>query len=93
MAILRQHLENQGARFVQKGDLNTLSTDDLRNGYLVVPYDTKVDKASLPERAGHLNIVTNFWVERCLHGKRLVDPTEDVFSRPFENLNIVGKLF
>lgn len=38
------------------------------------------------------NLVTNWWVERCLYGKRLVDPTEDVLSRPFNKLSINGKL-
>lgn len=38
-----------------------------------------------------MNLVTNFWVERCLYGKRLVDPAEDIFSRPFDNLSVVGK--
>ena len=39
-----------------------------------------------------MNLVTNWWVERCLYGKRLVDATSDVLSRPFDKLSINGKL-
>jgi hypothetical protein len=61
----------------------------------VIPHDVEVDVASgsLPERAGSIaHLVTNWWVERCLFGKRLVDPTDDVLSRPFDKLSINGKL-
>lgn len=61
----------------------------------MIPHDVEVDVVSgtLPERAGPtMNLVTNWWVERCLFGKRLVDPTDDVLSRPFDKLSINGKL-
>jgi len=61
----------------------------------VLPHDVEVHvvSGSLPERAGAMeNLVTNWWVERCLYGKRLVDPTADVLSRPFDKLSISGKL-
>lgn len=59
-----------------------------------MPHDVEVDAlaGSIPGRAGSiLNFVTNWWVERCLYGKRLVDPTDDVLSRPFNKLSINGK--
>lgn len=61
----------------------------------MIPHDVEVDVVSgtLPGRAGSIaNLVTNWWVERCLHGKRLVDSTDDVLSRPFDKLSINGKL-
>ncbi|KAF1847023.1 uncharacterized protein K460DRAFT_51934 [Cucurbitaria berberidis CBS 394.84] len=89
--ILRQHLDSQGARVVCASDLNSSSSDDLRRGYVVVPHDAEVDLTTLPERAGSLmNLVTNWWVERCLHGKRLIDPADDVLSKPFDRLSISG---
>ncbi|KAJ4372559.1 protein kinase activating protein dpb11 [Didymella sp. IMI 355093] len=63
-------------------------------GRIVVIHGFDQDKVdvvsgSLPESAGSvMNLVTNWWVERCLYGKRLVDPTEDVLSRPFDKLSI-----
>jgi hypothetical protein len=73
-------------------DLDNTLSEDLRRGYLVIPHDVEVDLTALPERAGsQLTLVTNWWVERCLYGKRLVDPAGDVLSRPFEKLSISGK--
>lgn len=57
----------------------------------MIPHDTEVDLTALPDQAGaHLSLVTNWWVERCLYGKRLVDPADDVLSRPFQRLSISG---
>ncbi|KAI4919962.1 hypothetical protein J4E90_002102 [Alternaria incomplexa] len=90
-SILRQHLESNGAHVIHATDLNNAPSDDLRRGYLVIPHDVEVDSAALPGRAGeHMNLATNWWVERCLYGKRLVDPSDDVLSRPFEKLSISG---
>jgi DNA replication regulator DPB11 len=74
-------------------ELDNVSVDNLNKGFLVLPHDTKVDvtSGSLPERAGSLTLVTNWWVERCLYGKSLVDPTKDVLSRPFNKLHINGE--
>jgi DNA replication regulator DPB11 len=38
-----------------------------------------------------MNLVTNWWVERCLYGKRLVDPANDILSRPFDHQSISGE--
>lgn len=76
----------------QVSDLNTFRPEEIRSGFLVIPHDVQVDTTSIPERAGAtLNLVTNWWVERCLYGKRLVDPADDILSRPFDNHNISGK--
>lgn len=94
-SILKTHLEKNGARVVSGDDLDIYPSSDLRRGYLVLPHDVEIDvvSGSLPERAGSMmNLVTNWWVERCLYGKRLVDPTDDVLSRPFDKLSINGKL-
>ncbi|KAF2633079.1 hypothetical protein BU25DRAFT_487420 [Macroventuria anomochaeta] len=91
--ILQDHLEKNGARVLSSNDLDKISPEELRRGYLVIPHDVEADvtSGSLPERAGSItNLVTNWWVERCLYGKRLVDPTDDVLSRPFDKLSING---
>lgn len=93
--ILRNHLEKNGARVLSIDETEKFPSSDLTRGYLVLPNDVEVDVASgsLPERAGStMNLVTNWWVERCLYGKRLVDPTADVLSRPLDKLSINGKL-
>lgn len=84
-------MESQGARVVRTNEINTASSDDLRNGFLVVPHDAQVDLTVISERAGSLmDVVSNWWVERCLHSKRLVDPMENVLNRPLEKLVISG---
>ncbi|KAF2851523.1 hypothetical protein T440DRAFT_448770 [Plenodomus tracheiphilus IPT5] len=89
--ILRQHLHSHGARVLTASQLNNAPSDDIKRGFLIVPHDAEVDYALIPERAGSLiNIVSNWWVERCLHGKRLVDPADDVLSRPFGKLSVGG---
>lgn len=89
--ILRKHLASHGARVLFASDLNNASCDDIQRGFLIVPHDAEVDYTLIPERAASLiSIVSNWWVERCLHGKRLVDPTDDVLSRPFGKLSICG---
>ena len=74
-------------------ELDSVSGDNIYEGFLVLPHDTNVDVASgsLPERAGNLTLVTNWWVERCLYGRSLVDPRKDVLSRPFNKICISGK--
>ncbi|PVH95253.1 hypothetical protein DM02DRAFT_691108 [Periconia macrospinosa] len=89
--ILCDHLEGNGAAVVlQSSELSNFAPDDLTGGFLVVPHDTPMDLTVLPEEAGKLSLVTNWWVERCVHAKRLVDPAENVLCRPFNKLNISG---
>lgn len=93
-SILHEHLERNGARVSDSQAVGKIPSEHLRRGYLVIPHDVEVDSVSgsLPECAGSIkNLVTNWWVERCLYGKRLVDPTADVLSRPFDKLSINGK--
>lgn len=92
--ILREALASNGALVLQSpADLLQYSSDDLKRGYLVVPHDAKTDLTSLPGGAETMTLTTNFWVERCLHGRRLVDPTEHVLCRPFVSLGITGTYF
>lgn len=88
--ILRQHLDSNGAAVVCDAiDLDKFASDDIGQGFVLVPHDVQPDVTSLPEVAGGMSLVTNWWVERCLHGKCLVDPT-DVLCRPFDKLSISG---
>jgi DNA replication regulator DPB11 len=89
--ILRTHLGSHGGRLSQSSDLNTFSSNDLKRGYLMVPHDAQVDLTSLPECAGSMNLVTNWWAERCLFGKSLVDPAEYTLGRPLGAQSIRGE--
>lgn len=37
-----------------------------------------------------MNLVTNWWAERCLFGKCLVDPADYALSKPFDHASITG---
>jgi DNA replication regulator DPB11 len=74
----------------ESSELNNFTPDDITHGFLVVPHDIPVDLTTLPGSAEKLLLVTNWWVERCLHGKSLVDPTEHVLCRPFDKFQIDG---
>jgi hypothetical protein len=89
--ILQNHLGGNGATVIRQTiDLSALSSDDLKWGFVVVPHDVETDLTSLPGGAGAMTLVTNWWVERCVYTKALVDPTEHVLCRPFTKLSISG---
>jgi DNA replication regulator DPB11 len=72
------------------GELDAFPNNDLTRGFLVVPHDVPTDLTALPEGAGKLCLATNWWVERCLHSKTLVNPTDNVLCRPFDKQSISG---
>ncbi|KAF2189044.1 hypothetical protein K469DRAFT_737305 [Zopfia rhizophila CBS 207.26] len=89
--ILRTHLTSNNAVVIRAANgLGNFSSDELKRGFLVISQDEPTDLTSLPEAAGELRLVSNWWVERCLHTKRLVDPTESVLCTPFKKLGISG---
>ncbi|KAF2873874.1 hypothetical protein BDV95DRAFT_541299 [Massariosphaeria phaeospora] len=89
--ILRQHLDSNGASVPRDPtELSTLPSDDVKLGYLVLPHDAAVDRTSLPQATRGLCLVTNWWVERCLYGKCLVDPTHHLLCNPFDRFGING---
>ena len=52
-------------------------------GYLLMPHTFEGEPMQLPEVPAGTEIVTEWWVERCIHSKRLIKPAEDPLSRPF----------
>lgn len=56
--------------------------------FLVVP------QTSQPETHPHIpegvHIVTEFFIERCIHGRRLIHPNDHVLGRPFPHFPIEG---
>ncbi|KAL5427530.1 hypothetical protein PMIN04_001295 [Paraphaeosphaeria minitans] len=87
--ILREHLDSNGAVVVcDAAELEQFAADDLGEGFVLVPHDVQPNLTSLPDAAGAMSVVTNWWVERCLHGKCLVDPTDFVLCKPFDKLNV-----
>jgi DNA replication regulator DPB11 len=89
--ILAEHLASNAATVVEDAsELDSFDSEEMQRGFVVLPHDAPPDFASLPEAAGKLTAATNWWVERCLHRKRLVDPADDIMCRPFEHTSISG---
>lgn len=72
-------------------ELEQFSLDELEQGFLILPDDILVkDLPGVPELGERLFKVTNWWVEKCLYRKELVDPTTDVTCRPFTAFSVPG---
>ncbi|KAF3026787.1 hypothetical protein E8E14_014879 [Neopestalotiopsis sp. 37M] len=56
--------------------------------FLVVPQTSQPD--SHPIIPGGVHIVTEFYIERCIHGRRLFHPNDHVLGRPFPRFPVSG---
>ena len=90
VALLRQYLEPNGARVVQTStELEDASHNPLfKDRYLLVPHARHSQSPSPPEVPPGTITATEWWVERCIHYKRLLDPAQDALSRPVAEANI-----
>jgi DNA replication regulator DPB11 len=59
--------------------------------FRVVPHDLPVSKLlPLPDLQPPVQTITFWWLERCLHRKEFVEPTDSVIGRPFPVFPING---
>jgi len=88
---LAQYLEPNGAHIVQGlQGLNSMGEEQYENRCLLVPHAQTDQSMSLPHVATGVVIATEWWVERCIHYKQVLDPQQDTLSQPLWNLNIFG---
>ena len=91
-AKLHHFLEANGAIVVP----STLQLDDastnvnFRSRQLLVPHDLAQNMLPLPEVAPGTEVVTEWWIERCVHYKRTFTTSEDTLSMPLWNLDVKG---
>ena len=72
-------------------ELSTPSKTAQESGYLLVHHNTPYqDIPKLPQGAMSPAIVTDMWVERCLHRHDLVQPEANVTNTPFRHFPIAG---
>lgn len=84
--ILARHLSSHGARLI-----SSLSEFSEGNAYLLVPHSThKIEIYGVHEKGYKPQAVTDLWIERCLHRKRFVDPSENIMSTPLQCFPITG---
>lgn len=93
MGILHRHLEFNGARCVDS--LSDFASPSIpKTGqelYIMVPYQTPRSQIpSTEEMAFECEVVTDMWLEKCLHARALVPPETHIASTPFPKFPIPG---
>ena len=54
-------------------------------GYILVPHtSSERDIPSTPDPDSQPTVVTDMWIERCLHKKAFVNPKDNVTNSPFQ---------
>lgn len=72
-------------------ELSTPSAKKHESGYLLVHHSTTYnDIPKLSQGTMNPTIVTDMWVERCLHRHDLVQPEANVTNTPFHHFPIAG---
>ncbi|KAH8653498.1 hypothetical protein BX600DRAFT_81073 [Xylariales sp. PMI_506] len=88
--VVCEHLTSHGGKI--SPSLADVSSNDhpepSDQRFLVVPQSSQPDTHPLLPEGVH--IVTEFYLERCLHGKQLFHPNEHVLGRPFPQFPIEG---
>ncbi|KAI1114595.1 hypothetical protein F5Y14DRAFT_413895 [Nemania sp. NC0429] len=63
-------------------------TEPLNQRYLLVPQTSQPD--SHPQLPDGVHIITEFFIERCIHNKTLSSPTDHVWGQPFPRFPVDG---
>jgi DNA replication regulator DPB11 len=89
---LVQYLEPNGAHVIQRlQDLEPPEADEYPwKLCLIVPHAQPSSEVHIDPAPSGVITATEWWVERCLLYKQVLDPEIDVLSRPLWNLNIMG---
>ena len=92
--MLLDHLSSNGAvACISEAELVTCTEEDLASGIIVLPHDVPLNMITgLPAVAQSFIKATDWWAERCLHGKCLISPTGNVLCQPFQSIGIKGIL-
>ncbi|KAK5117813.1 hypothetical protein LTR85_008788 [Meristemomyces frigidus] len=84
---LQQFLEPNGACVVKSAVELEHASHNLffKSRHLLVPHALSNGPLEVPEVAAGTELVTEWWVERCIHYKRYFEPEHDALSRPLWN--------
>lgn len=85
-------LRKEGATIVQtSAELEDASNQPLfKERCLIVPHTAPAASTDVPDIPAGTAKATEWWIERCLHFKQLLDPNEDILSQPFPADRIPG---
>lgn len=91
-SILEQTIATLGgiiASSLQAPAILSQPTDPEHYRFLIVPQTSQPDThPKVPNE--HIHIITEFYIENCLHNKRFFSPNEQVLGRPFPLFPIPG---
>lgn len=80
--LLESHLLSHEAEI--STTLDNLITRQSQKSYMVVSHLTSASELpEIPQSTTHIQAVTEWWVERCIGAKCLVDPASYTLGRPF----------
>ncbi|KAI5860566.1 hypothetical protein GGS23DRAFT_599375 [Durotheca rogersii] len=88
--VVNQHISSHGGHVSSSIEDAASPARDEPPGprYLVVPQSSQ--PSSHPKLPEGMHIVTEFYIERCVHNKTLFNPTEHVLGQPFPQFPIDG---
>lgn len=88
---LTHYLEPNGAQVVRRpDDLHELEGEDSMKRCLLVPHAKPSPNAYMAQAPPGVVTATEWWVERCIHYKQVLEPEVDILSQPLWDLNILG---
>ncbi|KAJ5107248.1 hypothetical protein N7456_003923 [Penicillium angulare] len=93
MGVLYRHLGFNGAQCVKSlSEFSRPSIPKTGQGlYIMIPYQTpRSEVPSTEEMAFECDVVTDMWLEKCLHARALIPPESHVASTPFPIFPIPG---
>ncbi|KAK2748135.1 hypothetical protein FQN57_001259 [Myotisia sp. PD_48] len=65
-----------------------LKSNDGDRTFMLVPFDLPQQNVNSQDEEDELEIVTDMWIERCLHGQTFVPPEAHITSTPFPKFPI-----
>ncbi|KAH8801594.1 BRCT domain-containing protein [Xylogone sp. PMI_703] len=84
--VLRDHLVPHDGEVLDSPDglIKASKKDAITRLFAIIPHNLPQSKyPSLPSIDKPVQWITEWWVERCLHHKRFLDPLDHVVGRPF----------
>ncbi|CZT41048.1 related to S-M checkpoint control protein Rad4p [Rhynchosporium secalis] len=91
--ILHEHLTSNGAEVVETVEALVAESVGFQPNRLfrMLPHDLPISEFPiLPDSQLPIETITFWWLERCLHQKKFLDPNNHVIGRPFPVFPIEG---
>ncbi|TEY36359.1 hypothetical protein BOTCAL_0556g00010 [Botryotinia calthae] len=85
--ILENHLVAHDGK-VLRNESDLSAPNSRKRSYIIVP--SHLSPSKYPNNSSEVEIITDWWVERCLHLKKYLEPKEHVLGRPFPKFPIEG---